>query len=89
MFALQTARNKDAKLYLHFLSGFKRGIVQLGECRISHLLATWLVGVWEVLKQPSHSMFKRVTTALFAKPTVEMTIIPDFIPFYNDGDESR
>ena len=63
--------------------------MQLGECKVSHLLATWMVATWEVLRQPSHSMFQRVTTSLFAKPTIEMSILPDFIPFYNDGDDNK
>ena len=74
------------KLWLHFLHAVRRGISQLGECRISHLISTWLVASWEVVRQPSHPMYNRLTMFLLARPILEMTIVPEFVPFYNASD---
>ena len=85
----QLAKNQDVKIWLHVLQSVRRGVQQLGECRVSHLVCTWLVAAWEVLKQPSHLMYNRLTTFLLAKPILEMSIIPEFIPFYNASDGNK
>jgi hypothetical protein len=83
------AKHHDVKVWLHFLLAIKRGVGQLGECKISHLLSTWLVAAWEVVRQPSNPMFNRLTKFLLAKPILEMTILPEFIPFYNASDGNK
>jgi hypothetical protein len=86
---LQAFRSQDTKLWVHFLDSVRRGVVGLGECRVSHLVGTWLVSAWEVLRLPSHPLYSRLTRTLLAKPTLDLSLLPDFIPFYNDGEEGR
>ncbi|CAG7683960.1 unnamed protein product [Allacma fusca] len=83
------AKHMDVKIWLHFLLAVKRGIGQLGECKISNLLSTWLVAAWEVVRQPSNPMFNRLTKFLLAKPILEMSILPEFIPFFNASDGNK
>jgi len=58
-----------------------------GTAKISHLLATWIIAVWKIIKEPTNPMFLCVVHSLFAKPVIEMTILPDFVPFYNNAND--
>jgi len=48
-----------------------------------------MIATWEVLKQPSHLMYRRVTSFLLVKPVLELTILPDFIALFNASDGNR
>jgi hypothetical protein len=83
---LKGFRLQDVKIWLHFLLAIKKGLQKLTECRITSVVSTWIIATCEVLKQPSHPMYSKVTHFLLAKPTIDLTVVPDLIPFFNPVD---
>jgi hypothetical protein len=86
---MQGFRLQDVKIWLHFLLGVKNGFVTLEECRLTPLLATWMVATCEVLKHPNHILYSKVTHFLLAKPIIDLTILPDFTHFFNSEDGNK
>ncbi|ODM96092.1 G patch domain-containing protein 4 [Orchesella cincta] len=82
-------RAQDIKVWLHFLLSIRKGFQNLGTCKASNLLSVWMVGTWEAVRQATHPMYPRLTNFLFAKPVIDLTVLPDFLPFYNAADGNR
>lgn len=77
------------KIWLHFLLGVKSGFIEVKETKLPPLLATWMVATAEVLKQPSDPLYSKVTHFLLAKPTIDLSILPDFTHFFNAEDGTK
>lgn len=80
---------QDIKVWLHFLLSVRKGFQNLGRCKVSSLLSIWMVATWECIREPSHPLYQRLTTLLFAKPVVDLGQLPDFLPFYNATDGNK
>ncbi|CAL8092422.1 unnamed protein product [Orchesella dallaii] len=80
---------QDIKVWLHFLLSIRKGFQNLGRCKASNLLSVWMVATWEAVRQPVHPMYPRLTNFLFAKPVIDLSVLPDFLPFYNAVDGNR
>lgn len=80
---------QDIKVWLHFLLSIRQGLENRGRCQVSNLLSTWMVASFECLRQPNHPIYPRLTNLLFAKPVIDLSVLPDFLPFFNAVDGNK
>lgn len=82
--------NNQDSLWLHFLDALRRGLTGVSGKdevpRLSSVVTVFLARTALVLTNPAHPLFIPLSQYVLAKPSFQLSTVPEFLPLFNSVD---
>lgn len=82
--------SKEKMLWMHFIDIFRNGMCsskpELEDIRLSCLVSTFMARTSLVATQPLHPLYLPLQKFLMAKPSLDLTTIPEFLQLFHSSE---